>query len=338
LYSLARPPLALISLALLVAVVVVAASLWYRRLAWKAWVILLGWLLIVDVLPIALGRLATFGTLESTQIMYVADSAPVLAICLTIGFLPLRGEEHPYRAAPLRGRLRNALLLVTAVAFGIGSVWSASAYRNTLHPQNTRSYLATASAALGSAPPDAVLYPSQIPTQMAWSVFGQLTYVSNVLAPLVGSVSGQAFRWTSMPSGTVPHFMIFDSLGRLHPADVIGPHTLPGRRPSDCILPANGARRPLTAGVYALPLLMQIGYYSVQPVTLAVTFGGKQYQLTLPASPQVANAYLPVQGPDNAVTVMPVSPDPHICIGTITVGNVEESALASAIPTFPLHG
>jgi hypothetical protein len=338
LYSLAAPPLALVSLAVLAAVVVVVASLWYRRLAWKAWVILLGWLLIVDALPIALGRLATFGSLESTQIMYVADSAPVLAICLTIGFLPLQGEEHPYRTAPLRGPLRYALLLVTAVAFGIGSVWSASTYRSSLQPLNTRSYLATASAALGSAPPDAVIYPTQIPTQMAWTLFGQLTDVSNVLAPMVDQVSGQAFQWSSMPSGKVSHFMVFDSLGRLHPADVIGPHTLGTRRPSDCILTARGMRRPLTASVYALPLLMQIGYYSVQPVTLAVTFGGKQYQMTLPASPQVTNAYLPVQGPDDQVTIMPVTPDPNVCIGTVTVGNVEESPLGAAIPIFPLHG
>jgi len=337
LYSLAAPPLGLVVLALLVAILVVTASLWYRRLAWKAWIILLGWLLIVDVLPIALGRLATFGTLESTQIMYVADAAPVLAICLTIGFLPLRGEEHPYRTAPLRSRLRSALLVVTAVAFGVGSVWSASTYRNSLHPQNTRSYLATASAALSAAPPDAVIYPSQIPTQMAWSLFGQLTDASNVLAPLVAQVSGQTFQWNSAPSGTVSHFMIFDSLGRLHPADVIGPHTLPVRRPSDCLLTTNGIRRPLTAGVYALPLLMQIGYYASQAVTLAVTFGGRQYQVTLPAS-QLANAYLPVEGPDDHVTITPVSPDPHICIGTITVGNVEESALGPAIPIYPLHG
>ena len=75
------------------------------------------------------------------------------------------------------------------------------------------------------------------------------------------------------------------------------------------MLTAGGMVLPLTADVYALPLLMQIGYYAAHPVTLAVAFGGHQSQVTLPASP-LAYADLPVQGPGNAVVITPVTPDP----------------------------
>jgi hypothetical protein len=335
LYALASPPPGLVVLSWVIAALIVISSLWYRRRAWPAWIILLGWLLVVDLLPIMLGRLVNFGSLLSEQTIYVADAAPVLAICLAIAFLPLRGEENAYRAAPLRGRLRSAVIVAAAVLFAASSAWSAIAYRAELHPQNSRSYVATASAALADAPPDAVIYPSQIPTQMAWSLFGKLSQVQNALAPLANQVDGQRFRWTGAPTGRVTHFMIFDAHGQLHPATVAGPHSFPFRHRADCVLTANGMRLQLTANLFPVPLLMQIGYYAARPVTLAVTLGGRHYQVTLGPS-ALAYAYLPVQGPGDTVIITPVTPGPQICIGTVTIGNVQPSATAAPFPPFPL--
>ena len=176
-------------------------------------------------------------------------------------------------------------ICAVAVAFIASSVSSAIAYRSELHPLNSRSYLATASAALADVPPDAVIYPTQVPAQVASSLFGQLSQVQNALAPLADQVPGQPFRWTSSPSGLVKHLMIFDAQGRLHPAAVQGPRSFPFRHKADCVLTACGMVLPLTADVYALPLLMQIGYYAAHPVTLAVAFGGHQSQVHAPRQP-----------------------------------------------------
>jgi len=335
LYAVASPPAGLVVLAWVIAALIVITSLWYRRRAWPAWIILVGWLLLVDVVPILLGRLVNFGTLLSEQTIYLADAAPVLAICLAIAFLPVRGEEDGYRAELPRGRLRSAVVVAAAVLFAASSAWSAIAYRAELHPQNSRSYVATASAALTGAPPDAVIYPGQIPTQMAWSLFGKLSQVQNALAPLANQVDGQRFRWTGSPTGRITHFMIFDAQGRLHPATVAGPHSFPFRHKADCVLTASGMRLQLTANLYPVPLLMQIGYYAARPVTLAVTLGGRHYQVTLGAS-TLAYAYLPVQGPGNIVDITPVTSDPQICIGTVTIGNVRASATDPPIPASPL--
>jgi hypothetical protein len=340
LYSLASPPLILLALSWALGALVVLASLWYRREAWRAWTILLGWLVVADIAPVALGRVVVFGTLLSAQTSYVADAAPVLAICLAVAFLPLRGEERAYRTRLRAGRPRRAALAGAAAvtaAFLTGSVWSASAYRDELHPQNSRSYLATVSAALADAPRGAVIYTSQIPSQMAWTLLGQPTDVENALAPLADRVIGRNFRWLSRPVGKIINFMVFDAQGRLHPAVVIGPHTNPFARQSQCVLTAHGMQLPLTAAVYPLPLLMQVGYYADRPVTLAVTLGGSRYLLTLPAS-QLAYAYLPVQGPGNIVGITPVTPHPEICIGTVTVGNVQAAASGTPIPAFPARG
>jgi hypothetical protein len=337
LYAVASPPPELLGMSWILAALVVIVSLWYRRRAWPAWTILLGWLVVVDIFPILLGRLGTFGTLLADQTIYVADAAPVLAICLAIAYLPVRGEQDAYRTTLPPARPRTVAVCAVAVAFIASSVASAIAYRSELHPQNSRSYLATASAALARVAPDTVIYPTQLPAPMALPLFGPLSQVQNALAPLADQVPGQRFRWTSSPSGVVKHFMIFDEQGRLRPATVQGPRSYPFGRPKDCLLTAGGMVLPLTANVYALPLLMQIGYYAAQPVTLSVAFGGHQSQVTLPASP-LAYAYLPVQGPGNAVVISPVTPDPKVCLGTITVGNVQASAAGTPVPAFPLSG
>jgi len=335
LYAFATPPAVLVVLSWALAALVIMASLWYRRRAWPAWIIMLGWLVAVDVLPVVLGRLAVFGTALATQTGYVADAAPVLAICLAVAFLPLRDEQDAYRTATPPGWPRRLITAAVVVAFVAGSGWSVVAYRAGLHPQNSRSYLATASAALSGAPSDAVIYPTQIPTTMAWGLFGPLSEVQNALAPLANQVTGQHFRWTGGPDGRVSHFMIFDAQGRLHPATVTGPHTLPPRRPADCVLSAGGMHLQLNANVLALPFLMQVGYYAARPITLAVAFGGHQYRVALAAS-ELAYAYLPVQGPGNTVDITSVTPDPQICIGTVTIGNVQASAAGAPVPASPL--
>jgi len=66
-----------------------------------------------------------------------------------------------------------------------------------------------------------------------------------------------------------------------------------------------------------------------------VGFGGHQYRVALAAS-ELAYAYLPVQGPGNTVDITSVTPDPQICIGTVTIGNVQASAAGAPVPASPL--
>jgi hypothetical protein len=330
----ASPPPGLLGLSWALAALVITASLVYRRRAWPAWVILVGWLVVVDVVPVVLGRPAVDGSLLATLTYYVSDAMPVLAICLAIAFLPLRDEQHAYRTAPPRGRPRRVVAGTAAVLFAISAVWSATAYRGELHPQNSRSYLATASAALAGVPPGTVVYSTPIPLQMAWILLSQLTGAQDALAPLVNQLPSKQFRWTTAPSGKITSLMIFDAQGRLRPAVIQGPHTYPFRRQADCLRTTAGMRLPLTGTVYPVPVVVQIGYYAARATTVTITFGGHQSRLTLPAS-KLAYAYLPMQGPGNTVAITPVTSGPQVCIGTITVGNVEASPTAAPEPVFP---
>jgi hypothetical protein len=335
LLSWATPPPGLLGLSWALAAFVITTSLVYRRRAWPAWVLLVGWLVVVDIVPVMLGRPLVDGTVLAALAYYVSDAIPVLAICLALAFLPLRDEQHAYRTTPLRGWPRRVVAGTAAVLFAASALWSATAYRGELHPQNTRSYLATASAALAGVPPGTVIYSSPIPLQMAWILLSTLTGAQDALAPLANQLPSRQFRWTTAPSGKITSLMTFDPQGRLRPAVIQGPHTFPFRRQADCVLTTAGMRRPLTGNVYGVPAVMQIGYYAAQATTVTITFGGRQSRLTLPAS-KLAYVYLPVQGPGNTVAITPVTSDPQVCIGTITVGNVQASPTAAPEPVFPL--
>jgi hypothetical protein len=339
LYLLDAAPALLMYLSWAVAVLVVIASLWYRAHAWRAWLILLGWLLIVDSAPVVFGRVALWGPQIYTYAQYVSDAAPVLAICLTIAFLPLLGEERPYRAVRPRAWTQVLVLGTVCAVFLTGAVWSATAYRDGLHPAATRSYVATASQAFSHVPADTVIYPGDVPAPIATSYFLlQLAEEQNALRPLVNQVPGQHFTWTSAPTGRVPSFMIMNAQGQLVPATIQGLNSYPhGSSLADCLLRPAGMRLKIDGDVWSFPFVMEIGYFANKPVTLAISFGGHQYRLTLPAS-QLAYGYLPVVGPGSTVVITPVSPNPSICIGGVTIGNVVPSPTGTAVPLFPAAG
>jgi hypothetical protein len=336
LYAHALPPVLPLRLSWLAAVLIVAASLWYRRNAWRAWAILLGWLMVVDIVPVALGRVWVFGVVLARETLYVADAAPVLAICVAFAFLPLSGEERAYRARLPSGRPRAVLGGALAVASMFGSFWSVNAYNHHLHPANTRSYLATVSAALGAVSAHTVIYPSLLPDEIVWSLFGSSADTAHALAPLANRVADKHLQWTSWPDGTPNNFMIFDNDGRLHGAIVVGPHSFP--HPHGCWFPAaKEITIPLDANMYPGKWLLQIGYFAPRATRLEVGFGGRQSEVTLAASP-LAYGYLPVNGPGNAVVIKALSANPHICIGGVVVGTVQEYPPAAPIPAFPVRG
>src|SRR5215469_52796 len=81
-YGFAAETPALTQVTWVLAALIVAASLLYRRHALRAWLILAGWLLLADVAPVAIARLTELpASLLGADTYYVADSAPVLAIC-----------------------------------------------------------------------------------------------------------------------------------------------------------------------------------------------------------------------------------------------------------------
>ena len=87
----ADPPADLEWLAVLVVLGLVAASIVVRRRAWRAWLILVVWLVVADTVPVLIGRLKfpAYAGLHGLQTRYVADVQAMLAIVVALVYWPV---------------------------------------------------------------------------------------------------------------------------------------------------------------------------------------------------------------------------------------------------------
>jgi hypothetical protein len=163
-------PSALAWAAVVVAAGFIVASMLTRRRAWRGWAILAGWILVDDILPVMIGRLALFpgsAALLATQTRYVDDAAAVLAVVVALIFWPLARPPAAQDQSPAPRReffastqwKRAAVALIAVVA--IGSVWTVSQYM-TRTADPTRPYITEARAALAEQPGGTVIVDTQV--------------------------------------------------------------------------------------------------------------------------------------------------------------------------------
>jgi hypothetical protein len=243
-YAQASPPAALQQLSWAVAGLVVVVSCVCRPRAWRAWVILLGWIVVADIVPVVLGRLGTqSATLLGVQTRYLTDATPVLALCIGLAFLPLTGEESAFRfrlaaagsgtrTAPVAERSIRATTLLVLGAFLIGSFWSFQSLEAAFSTTSARSYIATARAAVKDAPRGTLIVDQPTPAMvMDPGLFQSEGYTSAVIGALASREPARRLSWTLSPHGVARSLMIFDARGQLRPAILEGPSSGPPPAP-----------------------------------------------------------------------------------------------------------
>lgn len=320
----------------------------YRVRAWRAWVILLGWIAAADLVPIIIGRLSQAApALLGLQARYVTDAVSVLALCLGLAFLPVAGAPHGYRfrdpAATVAGpaaamrtvgiSLRIGSVILGA-AFLAGSFWSLQALEGVIKSQPARSYIATARVAVAGAPGRTLIVDGPTPAFIMDPVFfGPLGSTSHVIGALARSGSARALTWTRSPRGVVRNLMIFDAQGRLWPAVVAGVPSgpPPGRRCWNL----TGTGIPLTRPVFRWGWTVRLDY-SGPATTVAVSLGGKPVQAALPAGSHSFS--IPVTGAGGKVSVVPLSPSSSLCLTGITVGVWQPALSSRPVPAAPVAG
>jgi hypothetical protein len=300
------------------AVLIVAASLRYRRHALRAWAILAGWILLADLLPVALSRLTELPAARlGTDLHYVADSAPVLAVCVGLAFWPVVAEEQPYRVArPASPALAIAALALVG-SFLLGSFWSGVAYVNETRSALPRSYIANARLALARAKSGTVIVTGLTPANVVFARFlGTAAQTSRVLGPLAPKAA--RIRFTTAPDGAIRHLMIFTSQGMLRPALDVGATTLASPAGTGCwSLQRQPTRIPLTSALFDYGWIVRLRY-SGPATTMQLRFGTAVRDARLPAGTVVF--YLHVIGAGNAVGVRQLGRGPSGCVSHLTVG------------------
>lgn len=334
-YGYATQTRLLTQLSWVVAAVVILVSLWYRRHAFRAWVILAGWLAVADMLPVVIARVGiSNASFLALNLHYFADSAAVLAICAGLAFFPVAGEPDAYRAARPPAVLRAGFACLLAGGILAGSLWSGREYLSGTSTAAESSYIATATQAVRHAPADAVIVSAPVPASLInSSLFGRASYTDEVVGPLAPDSSRP--RWTTAPSGLIPNLMIFDRLGRLWPVMVAGPVSVrpPPRRGCWPVTSA-GARIPVAGKLYNWPWTVHL-WYSGPAATLEVQYGQGQHTVTVPAGTH--DVYVPVTGGGSMVVVSSPAGISPGCVSKLTVGSLQPMAGSIPIPFSPVR-
>ncbi len=337
----ATPPAALMRLALLAAAAVVLVTIWYRRYAWRAWVLLALWLLGADMAPIIIGRtdlldpaLTAFLGLDTH---YVADAVPIFVICLGLAIWPVAGRPDYYvrHQRPVRGQVAPMMTGFVLAAFVFGSIYSVQTYVGSTTSAPGRSFIATAEEAVASVPAGTtVLDQLAPPSVMASLLLGQGGYESQV----IGSMAVGKIHWVREPDGVIPNLKVFTTDGRLWPAAVVGVYSKPLPRKAICWPSVGGTITvPLdsTATVTNGPWTLRMSYIASAGQGVSVFFGGRSAQLYLRGGENTA--YLPVEGSGSQVIVTSTGPG-ALCVGNIAVGGLFQNKSDIPIPAVPAPG
>jgi hypothetical protein len=337
------PPAPLDWLALIAGAAVIAASIWFRKYAWRAWAILAGWLVLADMVPIIVGRLTftnhSFLAFLGLDTHYVADAVGVLAICVGLAFWPVAGRPDMRRVRRAQVVSGQAVPVATGLVFGmvlLGSVWSVQSYVNVTSSAPGRAYLANARQALAAVPRGTPVVDQYASSDVVAAILlARYGYEDEVL----GHMAPGRIRWTRQPDGTIPDLKVFGPDGRLWPAAVVGVASQLIPKDMGC-WPVRGQsiRVPLdsVARVTNGPWTLRMSYVSSTAQQVLVYFGGRWAPLALDKG--LDTAYLPVQGSGDEVIVATPGSTGMLCVGNVAVGVLLQDLSGSPIPAVAASG
>lgn len=340
-YAQAAPPAAGQYVSWGIAVIVIAVSLARWRTAWSAWAIWLGWIVLADILPVAVKGFGGFSTATlGADTGYVADATAVLALCVALVFLPPTAQGEPRAAgvgAPGSSRLVRAAAIVACGTYVAGTAVSLPAFVTATPGAAARSYIATARAAISAAPHDALVIDGPVPaTVLSTGFFGAAADTSRVIEPLAAD---RGLPWTSVPAGVIARPMMFDDLGRLAPLAVAGPSWVRPAPGFTCLL-GTSARKTirLDGSLYQWPWTLRLSLTgSAGVLVIRLGPGGTPARVSVPAGPN--DVYIPVTGQGNALSVQldggAVGP---VCITGVRIGLPQPDSTKQAIPAAAIAG
>jgi hypothetical protein len=325
----------LVWLSVFVTCTIIVVSITVRRRAWRAWAILALWVLIADVVPLLLGRLATagFAQILGLDTRYVADAAPVAALAVALAFWPVvrdgaeapaeAGQRQDFFAAPT---WRVVGLGLTAVVI-VGSFYSAGRYEKTtaLYNYVGNVYLARVKSALADQPPGTVIMDGTMPNIVEDSIFyGNYARQSVALAPMESTMTASNVRWATHFDGPIGRLMMFDSRGILSRALVSGPSWNAPKGKGCAPMPGGVATLRFPRAPAQTTGIIRIGYFisaGADGEVVTVHYGSTALPLTLQQPKRLLQAYFSVSGSAPEVTIT-APRSAGLCIGDVEAGNL----------------
>ncbi|MGW4637875.1 ArnT family glycosyltransferase [Sphaerisporangium sp. NPDC004334] len=324
----ADPSALLVAVSWTVIAALVLVTLFHRRHAARAWVIVAAYAVVVDAVPTVIARGTALG-LVGAETRYVADAVVVFAVCLGAALLPLRGEPDPYRRTVPPGSAVPVVAGLTAGAFLVMSVVSVENYRQTLSGDRVRAYLGNARAALAKAPADTVIFSRPVPESIVLSWNGNRRLTHHLLGPLASPAVRAKMR---VPEPT-ERAMVFDDAGRLVPLSVAPAFAQLPPAGKKCLPTLDGAVYWPEPVAFAGPdQVAGLAYSAKRATSLSVEVSGRSEQLNLRAT-QAGLLHFPVRTPGKGLLLRVDDPSAGVCLKGFAFGTpVPVNAPAPASP------
>lgn len=319
------PRMAVLLGAWAVLALVVVASLLVRRRSWRAWALLLGYLVVVDVAPTLLAR-GRYDGIVGNDPRYVADAVLLFALCLALAFLPTReeadnGEVYRSRWQGFPARRARWVHRATAVAtavFVLAASYSTYTFAGTLSGDRVRWYLDTVRSSLEEVPDRAGIYPRPVPEDIVLPWNGPRRLSHNVLGPLA---EGEVRERVTTPR-QASRAMVFNDAGHLVSAEPAeGGAFIDPPEGEECVSTFDGDAAWDVRSDGGDTYVLGVGYFSEEPTVLNAVVGDAWVEASLPPAPDGANYYIPIDGSGDQLLL---STDPDaLCLRWVFHGELD---------------
>ena len=321
--GLLNPDAWLVGVAWGVLVVLVAASILVRRRAWRAWALLAGHLIVVDVLPTVIAR-GRYEEAVGYDPRYVADAALIFAIVLACAFLPTKEERRADASVRRRSAGRRTVAagsMAAALAASLVGGYSTAAFADTLSGDRVRWYVDTVRASMQGVPSEAGIYSRPVPDDIVLPWNGPRRLSSHVLSPMAPAGLEERIRYPQ-PSDTA---LVFNDSGYLVPAQAAEESAFFGPpEDQECIATFGGDTRWEVNSFGGASMVLGINYTSETDTEVHAVLGDAWEATVLPAAPDGGSWYLPLDGAGTELAL--ATSEEELCMTWVTYGELVPAA------------
>lgn len=309
----ADPPAWAVHLSWVLVVLVVLYSLLRRRRAGRAWALLAGFLVVLLFLLVT-SRAPAFGATIGLEYRFLTDATAVVALCLGLAFLPVRGavecsepRPRPALAVGLADQWVLAIVVLVAATGTISSVRYVDAFQAHNVSDEFIHNLAGGLRREGAVD----LADEAVPED----VMSPLSAPDNSLRELASLFSTQV----RFPDAT-PRLGVVTEKGTLREA-LIGSGVQSRPAPDDGCgwkVDASGRTIQLSDRAFAWSWWLRVGYLGSQRSPVRVTAGGEHVSTVVDSG--LNSLFVKMEGSFRSVHIDGLDPGTVLCVDTIEVG------------------
>lgn len=301
----------------------IAATIWRRRIAGRAWLMLAGF----SILNAAVFAVTRLGEMAPAFIVgqvsrYVGEIVVVAAFCAGVALTGLKSDPRPARPLPLPASMSGAAAALTAIviaALSVGMIWSTDGFATLAAVKPSRGYVENAIADMQKAPKGTVVLDAGVPGDVIsiWCCTEERSGTAKLFAPL---------KQKPVFAQEGDNLYMFANDGHLRKATVSGVGmrrpAAPCGEPDGGYVARNGntVRLPLEVSPWTWGWAVRIGYLSTADTKATIWYGSSSH--TIPIKKGLNQYIFFIEGGGQELLLSLADRSATLCTDDIQVGQI----------------